>query len=318
MGGAGRGAVSKRGAGSGGSHTWLHLVVFAISAGAFSAGPSPAQPLPPSSPPPESTVEVWGALHVTFGHGSGQLESSYVPEVVSAPDAEGSARQVLALDPATERGVEIGVNLFPARSLGIQGFVSYAGADLGGVNSPYELQLRYVSRPPPDYQPMPVELSESVAWPDTTGRLRQLTLGVGPAVRWRRPPVTIVASGGLAWIRLSGEAEPLAFTTFRLGGHSTLFSDDFRVRAALGPTSILGGYLGGVLAVDVSRHVAVATGLRVLVAGDADVSARVDAIVDTSGGVTGLEPRDVDLIMAPGPARLSPQRVAVTAGVTIR
>jgi hypothetical protein len=130
--------------------------------------------------------------------------------------------------------------------------------------------------------------------------------------------VTIVASGGLAWIRLSAEAEPLAFTAFRLGGHSTLFSDDFRVRAALGPTSILGGYLGGVLAVDVSRHIAVAAGLRVLVAGDGDVSARIDAIANATAGVTAPGPRDVDLIMAPGPARLSPQRVGVTVGVMIR
>ena len=61
-----------------------------------------------------------------------------------------------------------------------------------------------------------------------------------------------MASGGLAWVRVSGEAEPLGFTTFWLGGHSVLFSEDVRLRASLGPATSVGGYLGAALGVDLA------------------------------------------------------------------
>lgn len=297
-------------------HTRLHLIVLAFPAGALGAGVAAAQPQP--SPHPVSPLEVWGVFHATFGADAGQLSSSYVPQVGSALDAEGRASQVLSLDPATGRGVEFGVNLFPARSVGMQAFVSYAGADVGGINSPYEIDVRYTSRPPPDNMPTPVQVRRSLAWPDTTGRLRQWTLGVGPAVRWRRSPATFVASGGLAWARVSGEAEPLGFTTFWLGGHSVLFSEDVRLRASLGPATSVGGYLGAALGVDLARHLALTASVRLLLVGEVDVAARIDAIVDATGGLTSPEPGDIDRIVAPGPARLTPQRLSVAIGITIR
>ena len=299
-------------------HTRLHLVVLAFVARALCAGVAAAQPPRSPNPDPVSPLEVWGAFHVTFGTDAGRLGSTYVPQVGLAPDAEGRASQVLALEPAMGRGGEFGVNLFPARAVGIQAFVSYASTDLGGINSPYEIDLRYVSRPPPDYRPTPVQVNRSLAWPDTTGRLRQWTLGVGPAVRWRRSPATLVASGGLAWARVSGEAEPLGFTTFSLGGHSVLFSEDVRLRASLGPATSVGGYLGAALGVDLARHLALTASVRLLLVGEVDVAARIDAIVDATGGLTSPEPGDIDQIVAPGPARLTPQRLSVAIGITIR
>lgn len=233
-------------------------------------------------------------------------------------DADGGARQSLVLDPGVGRGIEAGVNVFPVRSFGVQAFASCVRADVSGANTPYQLRLRYVSRPPPDYQPVPVEVSTSEPWSETTGFVQQWTLGVGPVVRRRKSSVTVVGGGGLAWLRLAGRAEPLAYTTFRLGGHSTLFREDVRVRAALGPTTILGGYVGGAIAVDVSRHVAVGAGLRMLAARAVDVASRIDAIVAPPGAGAGPEPRDVDAVMSPGPARISPQRVGVSVSVTIR
>lgn len=298
--------------------TWLHPVVLAFLAGVFGAGAVSAQPPPSSGPGPVSPVEVWGAFHVTFANDAGQLPSSYVPQVGSAPDAEGRAGQVLALDPATGRGGEFGVNLFAARSVGIQAFVAYAATDLGGANSPYEIDLQYTSRPPPDYRPTLVNVRRNLPWPATTGRLRQWSLGVGPAVRWRRAPVTLVASGGLAWARVSGEAEPLGFTEFWLGGHSVLFSEEMRVRASLGPATGVGGYLGAALGTDLAPHLALTASVRVLLMGEVDLPARIDARVDATGGLTSLEPGDIDRIVAPGPARLTPQRLSVAVGVTIR
>ena len=296
----------------------LHLVVLAFLAGAFCAGMAAAQPQPSPNRDAVSPVEVWGAFHLTFGADDGQLPSSYVPQVGSAPDAEGRAGQVLTLDPAKGRGGEFGVNVFPSRSVGLQVFVSYAGTDLGGTNSPYEVELRYTSRPPPDNRPVPVEVRRSLAWPDTTGRLRQWTLGVGPAVRLRRAPATLVASGGLAWARVNGEAEPLGFTTFWLGGHSVPFSDEVRLRASLGPATGVGGYVGAALGIDLARHLALTAGVRLLLIGETDVPARIDAVVDATGGLTSPEPGDIDRSAATGPARLTPQRFSIAVGITIR
>jgi hypothetical protein len=241
-----------------------------------------------------------------------------VPLVASAPGAEGSAGQTLALDPGAGGGIEVGVNLFPARSLGIQGFVARSSADFAGVNSPYTVQLRYISRPPPDYQPVPVAVSQSVAWPDTTGALRQMTVGVGPVARWRRAPLTVEAAGGLAWIRLSGEAESLGFTTFSLGGHSVLFADEFRLRVVLEPAWTFGGYLGGALGVDLGRHLALTAGLRMLIAGDAEAVARIDTVSASTGAVTTPSPREVEAILALDPVTLSPRRFALTVGLSLR
>jgi hypothetical protein len=296
----------------------VRLLCLACSAGTLCVGPLHAQSPPASGSPPAGQVEVWGGFHTEFGGGSGEIESRYAPQVAFAPGAESSAGQTLALDAGTGLGVEVGANLFPARSLGLQVFVSGTGADIAGVNSPYTVQLRYVSRPPPDYQAVPVDLSQSVAWPDTTGTLRQLTVGVGPVARWRRPPLTVVAGGGLAWTRVSGEAESLGFTTYRLGGHSVLFADEFRLRLAFEPAWTVGGYLGGTLGVDLGRHLAITAGLRMLIAGDAEAVARIDTVSSSTGAATAPSPREVEAIMALDPVTLSPRRVALTIGFSLR
>lgn len=299
-------------------HTRLHLVVLACVARALCAGAAAAQPPPSPNPDAVSPVEVWGAFHVTFGTGAGRLGSTYVPQVGSAPDAEGRASQVLALDPGMGRGGEFGVNILLSRTVAIQAFVSHAAMDLGGVNSPVEIDVRYVSRPPPDYRPTPVQVNRSLLWPDTTGRLQQWTLGVGPAVRWRRSPATLVASGGLAWARVSGEAEPLGYTAFWLGGHSVLFSEDVRLRAALGPATSAGGYFGTALGVDLARHLALTASVRLLLVGEVDVPASLDAIADATNGLTSPAPDEIARIVALGPARLSPQRLSVAIGLMVR
>jgi hypothetical protein len=77
---------------------------------------------------------------------------------------------------------------------------------LAGTNTPDEVELQHISRPPPSCQPMLVAIDRAVGWPDTTGRLRQSTLAAGPALRWQAGTVSVVVSGGVAWVRLSGEA----------------------------------------------------------------------------------------------------------------
>lgn len=294
-----------------------HLVVFALSAATLAAVSAGAQ-APPPQPDRAPRVEAWLAAAAVPWTPTGKLTTSYPPEVALISGAEGRLGQTLTLEPSLGRGVEFGLNAFPQQTFGVQVFASRVAADVGGVNTPFDIDLRYVSWPPPDNVPTPVSVARSVAWPDTVGRLRQWTLGAGPAVRWQRPGLAVVASGGLAWVRLDGTVQPLGYTTFRLGGHSVLFEEDYRVGAALGPTSVLAGFVSGGIDVCLGRHVAATMGLRVLVAGDAGLPATIDTIVDATAGLMPPLPADVDRLMAPVPARQSPQRVALTIGLKLR
>jgi hypothetical protein len=264
-------------------------------------------------------VEVWGTLAVLPSSEPGRLESTYQPQLVASPDAAGEARQFLTLDAGAARGFEAGINLFPARHIGVQAFVSRAGADVGGANTPYQVALRYVSRQPPTYDPVEYQLNQSIEWPDTVGRLVQWTAGAGPVVGWRTRTLGVTASGGFVWARLSGDAEPLGFTVFHMGGHAVLFTDDFRVRASFGPDHRVSAFAGGAFDVAVSDHVAANVGLRAIIGGGDDLTTRIAAVVDTSrAGFSPPPVADIDARMAPAPARLSPPRVTLTFGVKIR
>lgn len=46
-------------------------------------------------------------------------------------------------------------------------------------------------------------------------------------------------------MRASGEVRSLGFTALHLGGHSTLFTEEFKVEAALDPATAAGFHVGG-------------------------------------------------------------------------
>jgi hypothetical protein len=46
-------------------------------------------------------------------------------------------------------------------------------------------------------------------------------------------------------VRASGEVRSLGFTALHLGGHSTLFTEEFKVEAALDPATTAGFHVGG-------------------------------------------------------------------------
>ena len=271
-----------------------------------------------AGPPTPSRVEAWGAFALVPSTGTGTLESNYAPEVTSAPDARGHLGQTLTLRPATGRGAEFGSNLYLSRHVGIQVFASRTSVDLAGSNTPYEVTLEYTSRPPPTNQPVPVQIAWIVDWPDTAGRLRQWSVGAGPAVRWQGRRTVLVLSGGLAWTRLSGDAGPLGYTTFALGGHSTLFAQDVRVRAALAPSTTLAGFAAAALDVGIGRHAAITVGLRTLVAPEMHAGSTISAVIDGTGGVTPTAVADIDRHMAPPPARLPLSGVGILLGVKVR
>ena len=142
-------------------------------------------------------------------------------------------------------GFEAGANLFLSPHAGIQFLFHRDSSDISGVNTPYDTALQYTSRPPPDNLPIPVTIHQSSPWPDTTGSLTRTDASLNGIVRMGSGKVSATMSGGLTFERVGGTLQPLAFTTYRLGGHSVLFEDDFLLAASLEPTNAVGFNAGG-------------------------------------------------------------------------
>lgn len=289
----------------------LSLVLTAIAV----AWPSALRAQPPATS--WARIEFWAAAGPASWTTEGRLVSDYAPETaLFVGDAR--ATQTLVLDAETGRVFDAGINVFPWRHLGVQTFASYASADFAGANGPYELRLSYISRPPPSYDPTPVTFTRSFVWPDTLGDLKQWSLGVGLVARARAGRLGASIAGGLAMHRVTGTAEQLGLTVFHLGGHSTLFYDDFRLRVALGPTTMAGAYVGGDVDVEVAPHVALMAGARACFGAEHDVRVATEALVAREGGFEPPAVSEIDTSLGPPTAQISPAGFRAFAGVKIR
>jgi hypothetical protein len=172
--------------------------------------------------------ELWGAVSSALSGPSGVLRSSYSPPLLLDGPFDSHGSQTVTFDSRRATGFEAGVNVFVSSHVGIQFLVHRDSPDIAGVNTPYDTALQYTSRPPPDNLPILVNIHQYTPWPDTTGSLTRTAVDVNGVVRMGQPRrVSVTLSGGLTSARLQGTLEPIAFTTYRLGGRSVLFQDDF-------------------------------------------------------------------------------------------
>jgi opacity protein-like surface antigen len=116
--------------------------------------------------------------------------------------------------------------------------------------------------------------------------------------------VTATLSGGLTFERMSGTLQPLAFTTYRLGGHSVLFEDDFLLAASLEPTSAVGFNLGGDVSFSVHRGVAVMVGYRYRGGPAIDMPVRVTSVINADQIVFEQTLAEITQQLAPRPAHV--------------
>jgi hypothetical protein len=225
--------------------------------------------------------EIWGGI-AAIPHGpTGTLVSSYTPPLLLDGDFVSSGAQTLTIDSQAAPGAIGGVNLFPAPHVGIQILIDRASTQTTGTNGPYAFALQYTSRQPPNDLPQTVRLNQSVAWPATSGSITQLTIGVNFVARIGDPDrVSLSLSGGPTVSRLSGRVEPMAYTTFHLGGRSVLFEDDYRLAMAIQPAYAGGFNAGGDVSVSVGHHLAVVAGYRFLGGADVDAGAKPASILN--------------------------------------
>jgi len=279
-------------------------------------------------------IEAWGGLTLVGASLDTALTTLYVPAIEQyAPPLPGStAGQTVHLLAGNTVGLGGGLNLFFSRHAGVQFLFATDSRGLTGDNGDYAVQLNYTARQPPDYVERTYSSVERFtpcgsgdagdAWgcvPPTTGSLRQSTLGVNLVGRWQAGPrVNAELSGGLSYHHARGEAEALRYSSFRLGGHSTLFSQEYQVAYSIGPAHGFGANVGATFDVEFGRGVALTVDARYF--GGPAVNAPI-VVTGAANADETVSPQDTATIQQnhhPPDVEISPARFGALVGLKIR
>jgi hypothetical protein len=259
-------------------------------------------------------LELWGSVNAALTGPSGDLVSSYSPPLLLDGEFTSHGAQTVTFGSRPAAGFEGGANLFLSSHAGIQFIVDRDSPEVSGINMPYDVSLQYISRQPPSDFLVPVDIHASIPWPDTTGSLTQTGLSVNGVIRLGQPGrVSLTLSGGLTYYRLSGDVQPIAYTTYHLGGHSVLFGDDYRLAVSLEPTTGIGFNGGGDINVGIHKGVALMMGYRYRGGPAVDVPVRVTSILNPDQIVFQQAIADIiqRLALAPAHVGISGSRVVV-------
>ena len=261
--------------------------------------------------------EVWGAMSAALTGPSGEWVSSYSPPLLLDGPYTSHGAQTVTFGADSGVGFEAGANVFVAPHAGIQFLFHRDSPEISGVNTPYDTALQYTSRPPPDNLPVPVDIHQSTPWPDTTGSLTRTDASVNGVVRMGSGKVSATVSGGLTFERVSGTMQPLAYTTYRLGGHSVLFEDDFLLAASLEPTNAVGFNAGGDVCVSIHRGVALMVGYRYRGGPAIDMPVRITKVINADQILFEQTIAEISQQLAPRPARVDLSGSRVVMGLKL-
>ena len=289
-----------------------------------------AQPVERSAP----RLEVWGAVSFFPNGPSATLTPSYSPPLLFDGEYTSSAVQSINVDGGLEIGFEVGANVFVTRRLGLQAFLHRASSDIASPSTPYNVDLQYTSRQPPDGQAQLVQIHQSTPWPTTTASLTELTMGVNGVLRIglsgtgqvgrdgqvasQRARVGGTVSAGVSFNRIGGTVQPLGFTTFRLGGHSVLFQDDHRLEVSLEPAGSVGFNVGGDVDIAVGRYAAVVVGYRYVGSPDIEVQMRPKTVLNADQIVFQETIAEITQQYAVAPVRIGVSGSRIVAGLKFR
>jgi len=271
--------------------------------------------------PDAPRAEIWGGWAVAMPISNGTVDVAYEPPMrLGGTPLESRARQVLTVDAGAGLGLDLGVNVFFNRVVGVQAALTAASASVSGTNGDYYTFLRYVSSQPPDYQPREYTYEQSTPWEPTTGTLGYRSLTVGGVVRWRTAAGRVggTLAGGIDIDWFTGEVESAGYTQFILGGHSTLFpaTHRVRVRPSEGDRAV-GPYVGGDVHVAITGRVAILAGVRARLTPGRTVPIEVVDLVDPGESPWAPEVAEVATALAGLPLELPGTRWRMIAGVKL-
>jgi hypothetical protein len=243
--------------------------------------------------------------------------SRYSPPFEYVPHTS-EATQTLPLDGVAGPGVLLGIERALGRHVGLQLSAHYGEADLTGAAGLYDLSMRYISRPPPSYEPVEVSLHRSEAQPAAEGRLKTLAVALD-LVAWADlgSRGRLGVSAGPAWLQTKGSAQSLVYTAYHMGGHSTSFYQDYLVSFDF-PANTLGLEVGGFAEADLGRHVGLRLDLRYGWGPESDADVTLREIVNPDEIVWSAELADVQSGLAPAPVRVDPSSFRAALALTWR
>ena len=224
----------------------------------------------------------------------------------------------MPLDAGTGPGILVGLERALGRHVGLQLSAHYGEVDLSGAAGPYDLSMKYTSRPPPSYEPVEVSLRRSEAQPGAEGRLKTLAVALD-LVAWADlgPHGRLGVAAGPAWLHAKGRAESLVYTAYHMGGHSTSFYEDYLVSFDF-PADALGLDIGGFAEVDLGRRVGLRLDVRYCWGPDQDAEVTLREIVNADDVVWTAELAEIETGLAPSPARVDPSLFRVALALSVR
>lgn len=268
---------------------------------------------------PRIRAEWWGAVSGSISGPTGTLVSSYSPPLLFDGDFTSGAEQTLtAKAGGLSVGFMAGMNVFPSRQVGLQVLFDRVSYNLSGTNGPYDINLHYVSRPPPNNEPQPVDLHQSLPWPDSSGTLTQMVVAVNVVVRMRRSDrISVEIAGGPAIYRFTGDLQPIAYTGFNLGGHSVLFENTYRLGGSFQPSYAIGFNAGASVDVAVGGHAAITLAYRYFGGSDVNVTANPTTMLNPEEIGIQQSIADIASRLSLGSMRTAPGSSRIIAGFKI-
>lgn len=228
------------------------------------------------------------------------------------------AGQLFQLEGRRSAGFWVALAWFPAGRLGLETRLDAGQIAMSGQSGLYEVALQYQARQPPDDALRDYEYTRSIAWPSVETSLRQVVVSANAAARLNpEGRVHGTLSGGLSFGTIRGSLAPVGFTTFRLGGHAVLLSEQYGVELAFGPTTRVGVNAGGEAEIPVSGRTALVVGGRLIAFRDGQMAARVTNRIDFSEAPTTRSAQEIERLLQPAPLRLQPRIAVLSAGLRI-
>jgi hypothetical protein len=260
------------------------------------------------------------ALGAGASIGNAGLDTAYRSRYLPAFDGEHSGEAGQRFHLAGRRAEAWWASLawFPGR-FGFEARVDAGRFVADAGSGPYEIAFHYQARQPPDYVPRDYTLMRSGSWGPVKASFHHATVSANAAARVNpRGRVRGTASGGLSLGAVSGRLAPVGYTTFRLGGHAVLFSEEYGIEVAFARTMALGLNAGGDVEIPLSPRTALVVAGRLLAFRDLRMAARVTDRMEMRDAFTPLSPGDIERVLQPPPLSLKPTLATASAGLRVR
>lgn len=264
----------------------------------------------------ERAVSVWSALGKA-SVGDSDLTTSYQPQLLFGESLGGSAGQQAMFGSGFDTTWEAGLDVFVSRYVGLEAWIGREDGDASVTSGPYRTSLRYVTRPPPDYVERTFDYSASAEWGLVTRSYERQTVAANVVARWGAARVGGTVSGGLAFVRTSATFDPLGYSTFVLGGHSTLFANEYRLAVEVAPETDVRANAGATLDIRLGTHAALMTGIRAVLGADRTASLRVVSIDRSAGGFEPPSASEITDRLAESRVTMPTRTIRLLAGLKL-